>query len=81
VLPGGEVVAIVSAPGGTSVTFDLSADTDDVIASYTEILGPPAQALDEPKGALWATSYQGSQLNLTVAETGATSVQVNATLF
>jgi hypothetical protein len=80
VLPGAEVVAIFKDGGGTSVTFDLPADTDDVIATYAEILGQPAQVLDDPEGAQWVTSYQGSQLTLTVAETGENMVQINVML-
>jgi len=78
--PGGDIVAVVNVGGATSVTFNLSTDTDDVIASYTEIVGAPVQALDEPKGALWVVSYEGLQLSLTIAEIGDNMVQINVTL-
>lgn len=78
--PGGEVVSSVSAAGGESVTFSLDGLTDDIIDFYTELLGPPASNIPDPKGALWVTTYEGQQLTVTVAEISATQVQVNVTI-
>ncbi|MDH3189742.1 MAG: hypothetical protein OEM39_03775 [Acidimicrobiia bacterium] len=78
--PGGVVVASVEAGGATSVTFDTEMSSDDVIAFYTDLLGPPTQQLDEPKGALWFTEYEGVTLSLVVAEIGPNMTQVNVTL-
>lgn len=79
--PNGIVLTSIGAGGGVSVTFSVEADTDDIIAFYTDILGPPAQALDEPKGAIWVTQYQGKQASITVAEFSDVAVEVNVTLF
>jgi hypothetical protein len=77
--PGGVVVANVNVAGATSVTFDTEASADDVIEYYTDVLGPPIQQLDDPKGALWSTTYEGVALNLVVADIGG-ATQVNVIL-
>lgn len=77
--PGGVVVATVNVSGALSVTFDTEATTDEVIAYYTDVLGPPVQQLDDPAGALWTTTYEGAFLNLVVADIGG-ATQVNVSL-
>ncbi|MDJ0961557.1 MAG: hypothetical protein QNJ88_12940 [Acidimicrobiia bacterium] len=78
--PGGVVVANVNVAGAVSVTFDTPTSTDEVIEYYTDILGPPIQQLDDPKGALWTTTYEGVFLNLVVADVGGAATQVNVSL-
>ncbi|MCP3976095.1 MAG: hypothetical protein GY720_16565 [bacterium] len=78
--PGGEVVASVDLGGvGTSVTFDVQSPVDDVIAYYTDVVGPPAADIPEPRGALWTGSFQDGTLNIVVAETAPNVTQVNVT--
>lgn len=77
--PGGVVVASVNVAGASSVTFDVEADTDDIIDFYKEALGAPAQETSNPKGALWVTTSADGSLTVVVAEVGPGMLQVNVT--
>lgn len=78
--PDSIVLTNISAAGGVAVTFQMEADTDDIIAFYSDVLGPPSQSFPDPKGALWATEYDGQFTIVTVTETGDMVVQVNVSL-
>lgn len=80
VVEGGEVVAVVNIGGTDSVTYDVSLDTDEVIAYYTDLLGDPTSSLETPRGALWVTTWEGAALNVSVVEVTPGSTQVNVTL-
>lgn len=75
-----EIVAVVNIGGADSVTFDVQTDVDTVIAFYTDLLGDPAGALEEPPGALWITTWEGRAANVTVVEVPGGTTQVNVTL-
>ncbi|NND03930.1 MAG: hypothetical protein HKN91_14205 [Acidimicrobiia bacterium] len=78
--PDSVVLANISVGGGVAVTFQMEADPDDIIAFFTDVLGPPAQSINEPKGALWFSEYQGKTASVTVAEVTPGVVQANVTL-
>lgn len=75
--PGGVVVVALEIAGATSVTFDIESPTDDVIAFFSETVGDPTIQMNEPKGALWTTQYEGSTVNIVVSEVAPGMVQVN----
>lgn len=77
---GAELAVVLNVQGADSVTYDVVLAADEVIAFYTDLLGAAAAELSDPKGALWITSYAGTSLTVTVAETDATMTQVNILL-
>ena len=76
--PGGVVVASFSGAGALSVTFDSSESAEDVVDFYTDILGPPTA--QTPEGALWTMTYEGTFLNIVVAEIEGGTSQINVSL-
>lgn len=78
--PGGKAIVSLDIAGSRSVTFDVESPADDVIAYYADVVGSPTIEMNEPKGALWTTEYQGTPLNLVVSETEPAITQVNIIL-
>ncbi len=76
---GANVLVAISSQGATSVTYEIALPADDVIAYYEALLGVAASAFNDPKGALWFTSYEGAGLGVTVTERDATTTDVNVT--
>jgi len=77
---GATIVVVLNVQGTDTVTYDIEMSTDEVIGFYEELLGTATSELDDPKGAFWLTSYEGTNLTVTVAETGGTQTQVNLAL-
>ena len=75
--PGGQVVASFDVAGTKTVGFELDSSSDDVIAYYTGILGDPLFESSEPLGAAWSAQYEGSDVNVTMAEYAPGKINVN----
>lgn len=77
---GANVLVAISSQGASSVTYEIALTADEVIAYYEDLLGAAASQFNDPKGALWFTTYEGTGLGVTVTERDATTTDVNVTL-
>ncbi len=77
---GAEVIIAISSQGASSVTYEIVLPADEVIAYYEDLLGTAASEFNDPRGALWFTTYEGVGLGVTVTERDATTTDVNVTL-
>lgn len=75
--PGGEVNASISVSGALSVGIEVASPIDEVIDYYTELIGAPTVQINEPKGALWTTEFEGSTVNIVLSEISPGRVNVN----
>jgi len=78
--PGGEVVAALEVSGMQTVGFEVESSGDDVIEYYTSLLGDPLFESSEPLGAAWSAQYEGSAVNVTIAEYAPGKVNVNVVI-
>ncbi len=77
---GANVLVAISSQGASSVTYEIALPADEVIAYYENLLGAAASTFNDPKGALWFTTYEGAGVGVTVTERDATTTDVNVTL-
>ena len=78
--PRGAVVAAFTSAGVTTASFEVSGDVDDTLTYYTDLLGSPELEVSTPRSAVWSTTFEGAELQLTVVEAAPGMTQVTIVL-